>query len=384
MKPTPLLALAALCFVACGGEDPPNEDDPTTGAGGSTNAVTTGSGAGGSGTGGQGGDPGPDPTLRTIVGDVTWTVTFDETAKANGNTDCAYTRHYDGVEDASAKWLCPACEVMFRADVAVVSGLDDCYPQVSQTDPAAIEWIGYGNGVYYRGFGGPMGEQGTATVAGNTVQAANNVPSVDVATGGTLAFDVAGELTIAEADGDPMHGFHVPDSYACGWPKADPPAYTGDYTVSLSSTVPDGIFKDECGETVRLHDFAGDYMIIDMSAIDCPPCQQMASQEEAFIQNMASMGITVHVITLLAPSLANPLGETTTAMLDNWTSSFGLTAPVLADRGWGLSMFFPIFAEETGYPSWVIVDPNLQVIDLGTGFGGYTEHEQTILADAGM
>jgi hypothetical protein len=371
-------ALVFLLF-ACGGEDP--GADPSSGAGGSATTTTTGSGAGGEG--GEGGS-GPAPTLQTIAGDVTWTVTFDETAKANGNTDCSYTRHYEGVQDDSAKWLCPACERMFRTNVAVVTGLDDCYSQVTQTAPATLEWIGYGNGVYYRGFGGPMSDQGTAAVTATAIQVVNEVPSVDVPTGGTLAFDVAGELAISEIEGDPLHGFSVPDSYDCGWPKADPPSYAGDYAIVQGATVPDGIFKDTCGQTVRLHDFAGDYIIIDMSAIDCPPCQQMASEEEAFIQGMAAQGIPVHVITLLAPSLGNPLGETTNAMLSNWTSTFGLSAPVLADRGWGLSMFFPLFGEQTGYPSWVLVDPNLQVIDAGSGFGGYGEHEQAILTHAGM
>lgn len=373
------LGALALLLVACGGDD--SGVVPAPGAGGST---ASSGGAGGAGGGGGEGGAEPAPTLQTIAGDVTWTVTFDEDAKANGATDCSYTRHYEGIQDDSARWLCPGCERMFRVSVTVTAGLEDCYPQVSQAAPAALEWIGHGDGVYFRGFGGPMSDQGSATVTATSIQAANQVPSVDVPTGGTLAFDVAGELALTEVDGDPLHGFAPPDVYACGWPRSDPPAYDGDYAVAVGDTLPDGLFKDACGETVRLHDFAGDYMIVDMSAIDCPPCQQMASQEEAFIEAMAAQGITVHVVTLLAPSLGDPLGETTNTMLNNWTSTFGLSAPVLADRGWGLSMFLPLFGEQTGYPSWVLVDPNLQIIDAGSGFGGYAEHEAAILAHAGM
>ena len=132
---------------------------------------------------------------------------------------------------------------------------------------------------------------------------------------------------------------------------------------------------------MRLHDFAGSYLFVDMSAMDCPPCQQMASGEEAFVASLAGQGIDVHVITLLAPSLANPLGETTTTMLDQWINTYALQSPVLADRGWGLTMFLEAIMDP-GYPSWVLVAPDLTVIEFGSGFGGWSERQDSILAHA--
>jgi len=325
-------------------------------------------------------DPGPQ-TRATVSGDITWNVTFDADAQAAGATDCSYTRHYEGVEDESAKWLCPQCEVMFRADVQMSAGQTDCYMQISDNLPATTEWIGWGNGVYYRGLGAGMSEQGTATVDGETVSTTNAVMDLEAPLGGLFGFDISGDLAVGDEDGDPMHGFVVPDSYACGWPKADPPAYTGDYTIDVGQPVPDGIFKDSCEETVRIHDFAGSYLFIDMSAMDCPPCQQMASGEEDFVAGLEGQGIEVHVISLLAPSLANPLGETTTAMLEQWISNYGLQSPGLGDRGWGLTMFLEAIMDP-GYPSWVLVAPDLTVMDFGTGFGGWAEHESAITAHA--
>jgi hypothetical protein len=116
--------------------------------------------------------------------------------------------------------------------------------------------------------------------------------------------------------------------------------------------------------------------------MDCPPCQSMAAGEEQFIANMAAQGIDVKVITLLAPSLSDVIGNTTTQMLDTWKNNYGLTSPVLADRGWGLSMFIPAIGEEAGYPSWTLVDPNLVVMDFGTGFGTFADFEAAIVADA--
>lgn len=373
--------VAVALLAACGGSD----EQPTGGTGGTPGTGGTGgagaSGGSATGAGGAGAGTPETQTRATVSGDVTWSVVFDADAKASGATDCTYTRHYEGVQDESAKWLCPQCEVMFRADVEMTQGQTDCFLQISEGLPATLEWIGWGNGAFYRGLGAGMSEQGTAAVDGAAVSTANAVMDLEHAAGGLFGFDITGSFALGEQEGDPMHGFAVPETYACGWPKSDPAPYAGDYTIDVGQPVPDGIFKDACDETVRLHDFAGSYLFVDMSAMDCPPCQQMASGEEAFVASLAGQGIEVHVITLLAPSLANPLGETTTTMLEQWISTYDLQSPVLADRGWGLTMFLEAIVEP-GYPSWVLVAPDLTVIEFGSGFGGWSEREAAIVAHA--
>ena len=304
-----------------------------------------------------------------------------------GQTDCSYTRHYEGVEDNSAPWLCTQCEVMFRADVQMTAGLNDCFAQVVAPGgmPSPTEWIGYGNGSWWRSVQGPLAEQGTAMVAMDDVTTQNLVADLPAQLGGVLGFDVNGQLTMGEEDGDPMHGWVAAETYSCGWPKGDPPAYTGDYTTGMGQTVPDGLFRDACDEVVRLHDFAGSYLMIDMSAMDCPPCQTMAGQEEQFVADMAAQGIEVHVITLLAPSLGDVFGETTNAMLNNWTDTYGLMSPVLGDRGWGQGVFAQLFGGVAGsYPTWVLVDKQLQIFESGEGFGGYSQMQAAIEAHALM
>ena len=319
----------------------------------------------------------------TIVGDATWNVTFDAAAKAAGATDCAYTRHYVGVQDDSMPWLCPACEVTFRTTVEMSVGLQDCFMQVSDIEPFPEEWVGYGNGKWYRSYGLPGSEQGTATVSTGSVSISNSVQDLEATQvgAGTMAFEIDGSFTLADEDGDPMHGWVAADTYSCGWPKADPPPYQGDYTLVVGETIPDGLFKDTCGDVVRLHDFQGMYLVFEMSAIDCPACQDMAGGEVSFIEDMKAQGIDVHVVTLMAPSLDDPFGETSKAQLDYWLTKFGLDSPVLADRSWGLSMFLPITQDETGYPSWAVVDPNLKVLRTGTG-GAWSIIKTTITADA--
>ena len=333
------------------------------------------------GAGGEGGGEVESPyTRRSISGEVVWTVTFDDAAKAAGAVDCTYTRRYVGSENASRPWQCPACEGRFQVAVEIVDGFEDCFTQVSTREPESAEWIGYGEGPWWRSRGGLMGEQGTATLDGGTLRIENQVLDLEAPNGGTLQFAVAGELTVSEEAGDPLHGFRASAQYTCGWPKADPPPYTGDYLLTVGEVVPDGVFDDRCGDKVRLHDLAGRYLVVDMSAIDCPPCRQQAALEEAFVSEMEGLDVPVHVVTLLAPSLAEPLAVTTPLMLNDWVETFGLSDPVLADRGWGLSEFLPAIGDATGFPSWVIVDPELVVVAFDTGFNGWGTIRDTILA----
>lgn len=383
-----LLVASSSLLVACGGDDATKPG----GSQGTTSGTTTGGDGGQGGQLGSGGSnaggaddpltPGADEML-TISGDLTWQATFDATAKAGGATDCSYTRHYEGTQDMSAPWECPLCEVIYKADVVMTAGQADCFSQVSPDDPAKIEWIGYGKGVWYRGVAFTS-DQGTASIDGADIAIANQVKDQDLTapSTGKVTFDITGAMKLAVVKGDKLHGFVPPATYACGWPKADPPAYAGDYTVVKGATVPDGVFKDKCDEPVRLHDFKGSYLLVDMAARDCPPCQQMASEEEAFVTNMKGQGIDVHVVTLLAPSLANPLGDTTTTMLNSWVTKYGLTSPVLADRSWGVAMFVPLYPDTLGYPSWVLVDKDLKVMKWGNGYGGFAEMEAAIVADA--
>lgn len=378
------LALAA--FVGCGDEPVDPNDGGGSDSGGSptqggSDGVGAGTPEGGSNTGGS-----PALEAQTITGDVTWNVTFDADAQTAGYTDCSYTRHYTAVEDESAKWLCPSCEVIFTADVELTSGLDECFDQISPgVPPLENEWLGYDGTNWFRGSGITMTQQGTLVIDGDNFTLTHSVMDlplpVDPPIPGTFQFAISGDLVRGVTEADPLNGFHVPDTYACGWPKANPPEYTGDYTVVVGETVPDGLFMDKCEEAVRLHDFKGSYLMVEMAAIDCPPCQQMASDEEAFIADMAEQGIDVKIVTLLAPSLSNTLGHTSTNQLENWTEDFELTSPVLADRGWGLSAFIPVFGDQVGYPSWVVVNPDLEVLETGVGFGTFQDIEDIILAD---
>ncbi len=347
---------------------------------------TAGSGgvAGSGGTvpsGGSGG--GAALTRMTISGDATWTVTFDAQAKAKGATDCQYTRHYEGVQDQSRPWVCEQCDVIFRTTVTMPVGLNDCYKQVSDVDPMDEEWVGYGNGTWYRSYGIGASGQGDVEITGQSLTYTNEVKDLeaDIVGAGKMDFLVEGAFTTSQEDGDPMHGWVAPAQYACGWDKADPAEYSGPYSLKVGSTLPDGVFRDACDEPYRLHDAKGAYLVVFMSAMDCPACRTLASGESSFLADLKAEGIEARTITLMAPSLNDPFGDTTKAQLTYWGDKYSIPTPIVADRGWGITMFLPIYNDKLGYPSWVVADPSLKVLNYGTG-GTWATIKNTILKDA--
>jgi hypothetical protein len=44
---------------------------------------------------------------------------------------------------------------------------------------------------------------------------------------------------------------------------------------------------------------------------------------------------------------------------------------VLADRGWGAAMFYPLFGENVGYPSMQIAAPDLTIVGSQAGFDDF-------------
>jgi thiol-disulfide isomerase/thioredoxin len=320
-----------------------------------------------------------DEAVATVSGTVTWHVDFDADAEAAGYVDCDYTRTYAGIEDRSAPWICPGCDVFFRADVEMTEGRNTCYGKFVQGDPAPTEVIGWGGGTYFRTPYGnvPLSQQGTSAIDGDTVTVANasDYPFTDATGDHNAKFSIEGTLSRGTGTADPYWGMHAPSEYACGWTRSDRPEYTGDYTLKIGETVPDGVFPDGCGDPVRLHDLLGPWLIIDVSAKDCGPCQSMADSEHDFAEQMASEGVEVRNVTLLQVSLSDPYTTADEGDIYDWQFAFDLTDPILSDRGWGIGVLGvgaeAITGEDFGYPTWAVVDPDGKVVSVNVGFGGW-------------
>ena len=82
--------------------------------------------------------------------------------------------------------------------------------------------------------------------------------------------------TLADTDGDGFDdcqerdcGSNPTDAaqkcYACGWKRNDPGDLVGTGTA-LGDTMPNFSLVDQCGETVSMYDFVGEYHILYMTA----------------------------------------------------------------------------------------------------------------------
>lgn len=322
-----------------------------------------------------------DPGVQSVDGKLTWAVDFDAEAEARGLEDCSYTRTYDGLTDRSAPWLCSDCDAVFRVESRLKGA--DCYAQISAEPASEVEWVGWAGRSFRRAPAEnfALGELGEVAADGSRHEVHGELGARDLDGGGAYALTVDGTLGTGPGRGDPMWGLEPPDRYACGWRQADPEPYAGDWRLQLGAPIPDGWFPDACGEGVRLHDQLGQYVVIAISAIDCPPCRDMAEQEEAFLADARAAGVEVGVVTLLAPTLGGVLDPTSTEQLAAWTTTYGLSMPVLADRGWGFWLGYEALGEDLGYPTVLVVAPDGELLAIESGFGGWDRLLAQIQAD---
>lgn len=315
------------------------------------------------------------------AGEVTWTVSWDDAARADGAIDCTYTRRYTAIEDRSTPWLCPQCDVVVAASVAMDGPDRDCYHSVSAAEPSEEERLGWDEAQVYRaGIAyAPLDPIGERVGAGadelgpiRFLGAAGQIDRPDGAGRATLW--VEGAVDLLPAVGDPWGGMAPPERYRCGWEAAPRAPYAGDWRVAADSTAPDGWFHDRCDESVRLHDLAG-FTVIELAAVDCAPCQGMASEEAAFEAQLGELD--VQVVTLLVPSLSDVFAQADAETLEAWSDTFSLDGPVLADRGWGYAVSVGAWGE-LAYPAWFVVDPAGRLVGMGQGYTSWDAVAQVV------
>ena len=111
----------------------------------------------------------------------------------------------------------------------------------------------------------------------------------------------------------------------------------------------------------------------------------MAEQEHDFIQQMRAEGIPVRVVTLLGNGLGDPYGTPDQDTLDEWVETYELTDPVLKDRGYTYALFPSFLAneyeEDYGFPAWIIVGPDMQMLFGNVGFSSWDDIAEVIEGD---
>lgn len=126
--------------------------------------------------------------------------------------------------------------------------------------------------------------------------------------------------------------------------------------------------KDQNCKTVTLYEWYGYVIIIDISEMWCPPCQEAAEDAEDFYQDFKDSGFIYISIICQDWNRMNATG----CDIDEWVEMYGLTFPVLRDGGCHVTedwmSIFPI--SQQGYPTFWIIDQEMVVYDIETGYSG--------------
>jgi thiol-disulfide isomerase/thioredoxin len=114
---------------------------------------------------------------------------------------------------------------------------------------------------------------------------------------------------------------------------------------------------DQFGETLDLHKFYGNVVMIDIGSEWCGPCQAAAPEAEEHYQDFKEEGFVV--LGFLMDGLANP----STPEPERWIEEFDLTYPVFADQDQNqVQHYVPVDADESfGIPLFAFIGRDLTI-----------------------
>ena len=322
-----------------------------------------------------------------VSGEVTWTLTFDEAAEANGFFDCSYRRTYEGEQRIDRGYLCPNCDFMTQGIATMEEGLD-CHAQISSNNAAQrTELWGLGNNSFFRSGHEQraLGELGSVdSMAPDTDIALTWSSESQLNAGGTMLLEATGYIHyVVDPDITPSPEVLPHEGpYTCGWPQNDPGDLILDYNIGIDKTFPNVHLRDQCGERMSLWDFYGSWLILDTTQSDCGPCRSMAAGAEEALADMRAFGLDVVMISFLGNGLSYPYESPSQATLDSWVDTYELEDPVLFDEGFAFALF-PGFVEEFtgegfGYPTWLLINPEMKLVYGNVGFGSWENIQNAI------
>jgi len=111
---------------------------------------------------------------------------------------------------------------------------------------------------------------------------------------------------------------------------------------------------DQNGNTVSLHDYEGKVILLDISTMWCPPCQDEARVAEALYQKYKDRDFVI-INILISNYDRGPIAQSDTGV---WANDYHLTFPILADLQravWGQ------YNEEGYIPLNLVIDRDLTI-----------------------
>ncbi len=158
--------------------------------------------------------------------------------------------------------------------------------------------------------------------------------------------------------------------YACGWLRSDPGTLVSTGSAE-GDTVANLTFVDQCGDSVDLWDFAGQWRLAFLTTQWCGACLEEAMELEAWGETYrADTGVDFGYLLVLFQDVwaEAPTGETAV----DYAAEIGATTlPVLADTEQAIVEFTPF--EGSPLPGKCLFSPEMVMVECWSGHSGIEE-----------
>lgn len=138
------------------------------------------------------------------------------------------------------------------------------------------------------------------------------------------------------------------------WDTSTPPTELKGTGFFEGQVLPDAQLIDQHGDTTCIWQFYGEVLVVDVSTVWCPPCQELAADVEETAEHYAEDNVSY--ITILTED--NDRNEPVLQDLNDWGDYFGITQPILMDP----KAYYSFNALDNGsYPAIMVVDRTMTV-----------------------
>ncbi|MEM6929210.1 MAG: TlpA disulfide reductase family protein, partial [Myxococcota bacterium] len=114
---------------------------------------------------------------------------------------------------------------------------------------------------------------------------------------------------------------------------------------------------DQFGDTLRLHDFCDQAVLLVGSAVWCGACKGEAPSLAAMYDDLAADGLMV--ITLLGETASG--GTPGQSDVQAWADAYGISHPVVVDPGYGVAASF-VVGGTIGLPTMTLLAPGAEIV----------------------